>query len=241
MTTPDEKNEQDDELLQALAGGIQEAEAQTDELVNPLGEPVHDRFAALIAPSELGLPDAPADPAATADPAGMVMLGDDQAVAAVATAPAPDQADAAAVAVPAPAGGMDASLANDLYGTRTTTRSAPRYTPPQPAGFAALFQTRGISKATARHRARLFRIIMIPALLAVGLTLVICCFVTLAMLIFGSSANAVGEHRPYIQQFGRYIIIAGLPLAAFLLMGAWLFFLELQKLKPIADEGNEDK
>jgi hypothetical protein len=248
MTTPDKNYEQDADALEALAGGIQEPVAEPEELVNPLGEPVHDRFTPLVLPSELGLPiddPPPAEPVeaaaapteaeltAPADPAGAVASDAGAPVGAATADPSAGAAD--------PVGGTGGgSFLGDVAAARTPTAAAPafRYTPPRPTGFAALFTTAGLTKSAARRRARMFRIVMIPALVAVGLTLVASCFVTLIMLIVGN--NSIGAGRLYIHQFGKYIVIAGLPLGAFLLMGAWLFYLELRKLKPIADEEDDD-
>jgi hypothetical protein len=247
MNTSDKKHEQGADALEALAGGLQDPAAEAEELVNPLGEPAHDRFTPLIRPSELGLPDvepeagleeAEAVPAADGPPDAMAAAEGDASVG-VAMADPPGDA-------PAAVGGIDDLLFDDAAGAgaaaRATTAAPPamRYTRPRPTGFAALFTTTGLTKGMARRRARLFRIVMIPALVTVGLMLVASCFVTLIMLIVGNSANSIGAGRLYIHQFGKYIVIAGLPLGAILLMGAWLFFTELQKLKPIADEQDED-
>lgn len=249
MTTPDRNIEQDADALAALAGGMQEPVGETEDLVNPLGEPAHDRFTPLVLPSELGLPiddPPPAEPveaeaataqAAEAAPAEAVSV-DGLEIVGTATADPPADGSQAATSQ---AGG---SFLDDVSAVRTPTYNtaspAARYAPPRPTGFAALFTTAGLTKAAARRRSRLFRIVMIPALVAVGLTLVVICFVTLAMLLVGNTADSIGAGRLLIHQFGKYIIIIGLPLGAFLLMGAWLFFMELQKLKPIADEEDEE-
>jgi hypothetical protein len=251
MTTPDRNYEQDADALEALAGGVQESAAETEDLVNPLGEPAHDRFTPLVLPSELGLPiddppppepaEAGAAPAAPAEgdpaaPAGSVSVDGLEIIGTATADPPADNPQASGGA----AGGL---FLDEVASSRAPTyaaSSAPRYAPPRPTGFAALFTTSGLTKAAARRRSRLFRIVMIPALIVVGLTLVASCFVTLIMLLVGNTANSIGAGRLYIHQFGKYIVIAGLPLGAILLMGAWLFFMELQKLKPIADEEDEE-
>lgn len=241
MTTPDKNIEQDADALAALAGGMQESAAETEDLVNPLGEPAHDRFTPLVLPSELGLPiddpppaEAVEAEAATAegDAAGAV-AADSAASVGTATADPPTADIAASGSFPSEA----AAVSMPAY----AASPARRYASPRPTGFAALFTTAGLSKAAARHRLRLFRRILIPALAGVGLTLVIICVVTLIMLLVGNSANSIGSGRLYIHQFGKYIVIAGMPLGAILLMGAWLFFMELEKLKPIADEETSQK
>lgn len=66
---------------------------------------------------------------------------------------------------------------------------------------------------------------LIPLLLAVGALLFIFSGVTLAMLLRGNPDLAPGE-TTYLLAYGRYFVMAALPLGAILLAGAWLFHVE---------------
>ncbi len=73
-----------------------------------------------------------------------------------------------------------------------------------------------------------FKQTMIPLLLVVGGLLIFFCVVTGAMLIsegFDSNPAAPGG----LQTYGKYFIVAALPIGAILIMGAWLFYLDTRK------------
>jgi len=71
---------------------------------------------------------------------------------------------------------------------------------------------------------------MIPLLVVVGVILLILSVVTLVVLIGGRSGDEGYAAAPTgLQAYGRYFVVVALPLGAILLMGAWLFYVEVKK------------
>ena len=72
--------------------------------------------------------------------------------------------------------------------------------------------------------------LMIPLLVVVGVILLILSVVTLVVLIGGRSGDEGYAAAPTgLQAYGRYFVVVALPLGAILLMGAWLFYVEVKK------------
>jgi len=105
------------------------------------------------------------------------------------------------------------------------------------AGELAAASAQGIrpSRRTARLRANTrlmhghaFKQTMIPLLLVVGGLLIFFCVVTVAMLAGEGFESNVGAPSG-LQTYGKYFIVAALPIGAILIMGAWLFYLDTRK------------
>ena len=71
---------------------------------------------------------------------------------------------------------------------------------------------------------------MIPLLLVVGLILIVLSVVTLLALMgdSGDPDNFAAEGT-YLHSHGKYFILVSLPLGAILLMGAWLFYIDVKR------------
>ena len=72
---------------------------------------------------------------------------------------------------------------------------------------------------SGRVYAHQFKRFIIPPLVAVGGMLLAAGVATLLMLIAGSGAGS-------LRKYGKFFVLAALPLGAFLLLGAWLFWIE---------------
>jgi len=81
---------------------------------------------------------------------------------------------------------------------------------------------------TRRMHGQSFKQTMIPLLLVVGGLLILFSIVTFVMLVsdgYDSNPMAMGG----LQMYGKYFIVAALPIGAILIMGAWLFYLDTRK------------
>ena len=108
--------------------------------------------------------------------------------------------------------------APDLAGTQATPFVAP-------AKRAALLQ----ANARRMHK-NSFKQFMIPLLIIVGGLLILMSVVTMIMLAGdGGDMDAMAADGTYLRAYGKYFIIASLPIGAILIMGAWLFFLDTRK------------
>jgi len=71
---------------------------------------------------------------------------------------------------------------------------------------------------------------MIPLLLAVGVLLIALSLVTLLALIRGPQGpDSFVAEGTYLHDYGKYFILMALPLGAVLLMGAWLFYIDVRR------------
>jgi hypothetical protein len=75
-----------------------------------------------------------------------------------------------------------------------------------------------------------FKQTMIPLLLVVGGVLILLSMITMVILA-GDSSNidAMAAEGTYMRTYGKFFIIASLPIGAILIMGAWMFFLDTRK------------
>jgi len=81
-----------------------------------------------------------------------------------------------------------------------------------------------------RAHAHQYRRTMIPLLLVVGLLLVGFSVLTIFMLVGAKKdPDAIAGEMTYMQAYGKYFIIVSLPIGALLLLGAWLFYLDVRK------------
>jgi len=88
---------------------------------------------------------------------------------------------------------------------------------PQPSRRAAMLQAN--ARKANKHA---FKQFMIPLLIVVGGLLILLSVITMVML-------ATGEEGSAVQDYGKFFIVAALPVGAILIMGAWLFFLDTRK------------
>jgi len=71
---------------------------------------------------------------------------------------------------------------------------------------------------------------MIPLLLVVGLLLIALSVLTLFLLIGQrNDPESLADGMTYLQAYGKYFILAALPMGAILLAGAWMFYLDVRK------------
>ncbi len=75
-----------------------------------------------------------------------------------------------------------------------------------------------------------FKQTMIPLLLVVGGLLILLSIITM-LILAGDSADqdAIGAEGSPTRTYGKFFIIAALPIGAILVMGAWMFFLDTKK------------
>jgi hypothetical protein len=124
-------------------------------------------------------------------------------------------------------GGVDGVAAYDgsegspgnggFVGTRAPTFSAPQRSA----------KLRANTRVMHRHA---FKQTMIPLLLVVGGVLILLSIITMLMLAGDSlDDNAIAAEGSYMRTYGKFFIIASLPIGAILIMGAWMFFLDTRK------------
>lgn len=104
--------------------------------------------------------------------------------------------------------------------TELVTPSAPAIRPSQ--------RSARLQANTRRMHSQSFKQTMIPLLLVVGGLLILFCVVTGVMLV---NEGFTPEYGPPsgLQAYGKYFIVAALPIGAILIMGAWLFYLDVRK------------
>ncbi len=96
------------------------------------------------------------------------------------------------------------------------------------------FQAQRASRLSANSRrahAHAYKRTMIPLLLVVGFMLIAFSVLTLMMLMGGGAddPDSLAGEMTYLQAYGKYFVLAALPLGAILLVGAWLFMIEIRK------------
>ena len=83
-----------------------------------------------------------------------------------------------------------------------------------------------------RVHSRAYKRTMIPLLLVVGLMLVVFSLVTLlALLGDHEDPDSFAAEGTYLYAYGKYFILVALPLGAILLLGAWLFYIDIKRLE----------
>jgi hypothetical protein len=99
----------------------------------------------------------------------------------------------------------------------------------QPA-FSAPQRSAKLRANTRIMHGHAFKQTMIPLLLVVGGVLILLSILTM-LILAGDSAdeNALGAEGTYMRTYGKFFIIAALPIGAILIMGAWMFFLDTRK------------
>jgi hypothetical protein len=99
----------------------------------------------------------------------------------------------------------------------------------QPA-FSAPQRSAKLRANTRIMHGHAFKQTMIPLLLVVGGVLILLSILTM-LILAGDSAddNALGAEGTYMRTYGKFFIIASLPIGAILIMGAWMFFLDTRK------------
>jgi len=119
-------------------------------------------------------------------------------------------------------------------GTGLSLADDPLVTPQAISPAAAVAPARTPSKRAAILKANAARVhrnsfkqSMIPLLLVVGAMLIIMSVVTMLLLV-GDDSDEFG----YLEQYGKLFIIVSLPVGGFLIMGAWMFFLDVRKNTP---------
>lgn len=96
---------------------------------------------------------------------------------------------------------------------------SPRPNSASPSRRSAMLQ----ANARKMHKTA-FKQTMIPLLLVVGGLLILMSVVTIIML-----SGYSGDDFGYLQKYGKLFIIVSLPIGAILIMGAWIFFLDVRK------------
>ncbi|MCD6304534.1 MAG: hypothetical protein J7M21_06190 [Planctomycetes bacterium] len=233
----DDKKDVNADALEALASGRQFEPAEPGEEQAPSGP-----SSGLMLLSDGGeAPDAGTErrDAGAAEEPDDASTGEDRQDTA-AESPAAD-GDDAQQADDSPPVGQTASAGAPL---EELTASAAAETPPgdvlgQVASASAevlpAIQPRRAARLQAnirRSHAQAYKRAMIPVLLVVGVLLLAFGAFTLVMLIGqnGQSDEIVG--RTYLQVYGKYFILAALPLGAILILGAWLFYLDVKRTEP---------
>ena len=81
-----------------------------------------------------------------------------------------------------------------------------------------------------RVHSHAYKRMMIPVLLVVGAMLIGLSAVTLIGLLGdGQDPDSLAAEGTYLRVYGKYMILASLPLGAILLMGAWLFYIDVKR------------
>lgn len=250
--TADSQYEDHADALEALAGGTQPPSGE------PAGPDAQGgSTSGLMLLSEDEADTQTQQPAAM--PANPILDAAPPAAAAVPPPPPPvPSAPAASIAPPPPApsesGAADplASLAaasgaaaeaipDDLASVARAQMQTPEI--PAELGEVAAATTTATGAVAPQHRAARLQVntrrahghaykqTMIPLLIVVGLLLVAFSVFTMITLMGGETgdeASLVSEQRG-MQKYGKYFILASLPLGAILLMGAWLFYMDVRK------------
>ncbi len=96
--------------------------------------------------------------------------------------------------------------------------------------FSAPRRSAKLRANTRRVHGHAFKQTMIPLLLVVGGVLILLSMITMLILAGDSSdIDAMAAEGTYMRTYGKFFIIASLPIGAILIMGAWMFFLDTRK------------
>jgi len=123
-------------------------------------------------------------------------------------------------------GGGDVAVFDDSDGSSPNggfvTARGPAFSAPQRSA-----KLRANTRVMHGHA---FRQTMIPLLLVVGGVLILLSIITMLLLAGDSSDdNAIAAEGSPMRMYGKFFIIAALPIGAILIMGAWMFFLDTRK------------
>jgi len=81
-----------------------------------------------------------------------------------------------------------------------------------------------------RAHGEAYKRMMIPVLIVVGGMLIALSVLTLlGLLSDGQDPDSFAAEGTYLRVYGKYLILAALPLGAILLMGAWLFYIDVKR------------
>ena len=96
--------------------------------------------------------------------------------------------------------------------------------------FSAPRRSAKLRANTRRMHGHAFKQTMIPLLLVVGGVLILLSMITMIILAGDSSdIDAMAAEGSPMRTYGKFFIIASLPIGAILIMGAWMFFLDTRK------------
>jgi len=232
MATPDDKHSENIDALQALAAGQDAAPSPRAEGETPPGSSSglmllsEDEDAKPQTPSEADLPANPllddtaadAAPALDGEPApdGTDALNDLAAVSGAVSGSVPEELAAAA--------GGDSQESPELGDIAAASNAVAPTVRPQERAMR-------LQAGTRRVHSQAYKQTMIPLLLVVGLMLIGFSVLTMIMLVGGreDDPDSIAGEMTYMQAYGKYFILASLPLGAILLMGAWLFFIDVKR------------
>ena len=118
-------------------------------------------------------------------------------------------------------GGCDAvAPANGAMPAEFVTPATPAIRPSQ--------RSARLRANTRRMQGHAFKQTMIPLLLVVGGLLILLCVIT-GVMLFQEGFNPEYGAPSGLQTYGKYFIVAALPIGAILIMGAWLFYMDTKK------------
>jgi hypothetical protein len=98
------------------------------------------------------------------------------------------------------------------------------FVPQRAPAYAAPLRAIKMQAKTRRAHGHAFRKTMIPLLVIVGLALIVMSIMGLVMLVGIGAAEGT-----YMRTYGKFFIIASLPIGALLITGAWMFFRDIKK------------
>lgn len=245
MATQDDKQD-DNGTAQPPPGGEADSPGGSSSGLMLLGDEDRDHVAdedalgelAASAAPDLGSPDQPA----------AVEVDDDalKDLAAAAPAAAPDALGDLAAAAPQQAGGLPPELAGQPDEPAAGGALGDLAAASAPEALGSLGDMAAVSDSvrpavsaqrTTRLQANVRRVhaqqykkTMIPLLLVVGLMLIAFSIITLVMLV-GSRADPdhVAGEMTYMQAYGKFFVVIALPIGAILLVGAWLFYMDIKR------------
>ena len=104
------------------------------------------------------------------------------------------------------------------------------FVPKREPDYAAPLRAIKMQAKTRRAHGHAFKKIMIPLMLAVGGVLLLMSIITAVMLLSDSSdPYSWAPEGTRMRTYGKFFIIASLPIGAILIMGAWMFLKDTKK------------
>ena len=214
MDSQKDDRDQNADALAALAaaeGASPDEAPEADVPANPvLGE--------LATPTDLGevaVPPPPPPPSVAAVPPP---LPPPVPGSTTPPPPPPPPADNALGDLAAVSGRADASLADVAAASSAVTPSIHSH------------RAARLEASVRRSHSHAYKRTMIPLLLVVGFMLIGFSVMTLlALMGDGTHPDSFAAQGTYLHAYGKFFILASLPLGAILLMGAWLFYLDVRK------------
>jgi hypothetical protein len=70
---------------------------------------------------------------------------------------------------------------------------------------------------------------MIPLLLVVGGLLILLSVITVVILSGDGGDDSLASEGSYMREYGKFFIMASLPIGAICILGAWMFYLDIKK------------